>query len=231
MRMIRAIIGKQLKDTLKNKEVLVQFVMFPLLAIIMNTAIHIEGMPDNFFVCLFGVMYIGMAPLTSMASIIAEEKEKNTLRVLMLSNVTPLQYLAGIGGYIWCICMVGATVFCITGKYTGMQAIYFMGTMATGILVSILYGAAIGVGSKNQMAATSITVPVMMIFSFLPMLSMFNDTIKQIARLTYSQQINLLIHQLETGFIVTFENIAVVILNIIIAFITFSYAYKRSGMV
>ena len=107
MRIICAIIEKQLKDTLKNKEVLIQFIMLPLLAVIMNTTIHIEGMPDNFFICLFGVMYVGMAPLTSMAAIIAEEKEKNTLRILMLSNVTPLQYLISIGGYIWLFCMAG----------------------------------------------------------------------------------------------------------------------------
>ena len=231
MRMINAIIGKQLKDTFKNKEVLIQFIMFPLLAIIMNTAIHIEGMPDNFFVCLFGVMYVGMAPLTSMAAIIAEEKEKNTLRVLMLSNVTPLQYLIGIGGYIWCICMLGASIFCVTGKYTGIDAVRFMGIMAVGILVSILYGAAIGVGSKNQMAATSVTVPVMMIFSFLPMLSMFNDTIKQIARLTYSQQVNLLLYQLETDFEVTFENVSVMILNIIIALIIFIKKLKITNFI
>ena len=230
MRIIRAIIGKQLKDTLKNKEVLIQFIMFPLLAIIMNTAIHIEGMPENFFVCLFGVMYVGMAPLTSMAAIIAEEKEKNTLRVLMLSDVTPLQYLTGIGGYIWCICMVGASVFCITGKYAGIHALYIMEIMAVGIFVSILYGAAIGVGSKNQMAATSVTVPVMMIFSFLPMLSTFNDTIRKVARLTYSQQINLFIQRLDTSFEVTFENIIVVILNIIIVFVIFCYSYRRSDL-
>lgn len=231
MRIICTIIRKQLKDTIKNKEVLIQFVMFPLLAIIMNAAVHIEGMPEHFFVCLFGVMYVGMAPLTSMASIIAEEKEKNTLRVLMLSNVTPLQYLAGIGGYIWCICMAGASVLCITGKYAGAQAICFMGIMAVGIFISLLFGAAIGTGSKNQMAAASVTVPVMMIFSFLPMLSMFNDTLEQIARFTYSQQINLLLYRLDTGIFLTFENVAVMVLNIIIGFIIFRHSYERSGLI
>lgn len=73
-----AIIKKQLKDTLKNKTVLIQFIMFPMLTLIMNHTIAIDGMPENFFVNLFATMYIGMAPLTSMAAIIAEEKEKNT---------------------------------------------------------------------------------------------------------------------------------------------------------
>ncbi len=76
MRNVSAIFRKQLKDTLKNKTVLIQFIMFPVLTLIMNNAIRIDGMPENFFVNLFATMYIGMAPLTSMAAIIAEEKEK-----------------------------------------------------------------------------------------------------------------------------------------------------------
>ena len=93
MNNIAAIFKKQLKDTLKNKTVLIQFVMFPVLTLIMNNAIKMQEMPENFFVNLFATMYIGMAPLTSIASIISEEKEKNTLRVLIMSNVKPYEYL------------------------------------------------------------------------------------------------------------------------------------------
>ena len=71
MNNIFAIFKKQLKDTIKNKTVLIQFVMFPVLTVIMNNAVKIEGMPDNFFVNLFAAMFIGMAPLTSIASVIS----------------------------------------------------------------------------------------------------------------------------------------------------------------
>lgn len=60
------------------------------------------------------VMYIGMAPLTSLVSIISEEREKHTLKALFFSDVKAREYLPGIG-----IC------------------------------------------SKTQMKATSVTVPVM----------------------------------------------------------------------
>ena len=75
---IWAILWKELKDTIKNKTILIQFLMFPCMTIIMESAISIEGMPEHFFINLFSSMYIGMAPLTSVASIISEEKEKNT---------------------------------------------------------------------------------------------------------------------------------------------------------
>lgn len=45
---IIAVMKKQLKDTLKNKTVFIQFIMFPVLTIIMNRAITIDGMPENF---------------------------------------------------------------------------------------------------------------------------------------------------------------------------------------
>ena len=64
----------------------------------MTNSVKIEGMPPDFFVNMFAVMYIGMAPLVAMSAIISEEKEKNTLRVLMMADVTPGQYLAGTGG-------------------------------------------------------------------------------------------------------------------------------------
>lgn len=144
MNNIIAIFKKQLKDTSKNKK----FIMFPILTLIMNHAITIDGMAENFFVNLFATMYIGMAPLTSMAAIIAEEKEKNTLRVLMMSNVKPHEYLLGIGSYTWLACMIGAFVICTAGGYKSWEKVTFMGIMAIGILVSLLAGAVIGIWSK-----------------------------------------------------------------------------------
>ena len=104
------IIKKELKDTLKNKTVLIQFVLFPIMTLVMENLIKMEGMPELFFTKLFSIMYIGMAPLTSTASIISEEKDKNTLRVLTMANVKPWEYLLGVGLYVWLICMCGAGV-------------------------------------------------------------------------------------------------------------------------
>lgn len=226
---IVAIFKKQLKDTLKNKTVFIQFAMFPVLTLIMNNAIKIDGMPENFFVNLFATMYIGMAPLTSMASIIAEEKEKNTLRVLMMSNIKPYEYLLGIGSYVWFVCMIGAIIICAAGGYEPQVSIIFMGIMAIGILASLLAGAAIGTWSKTQMMATSVTVPVMMIFSFMPMLSMFNTTIAKIAKFTYSEQISLMLGQI-SNFQLKTETILIIVINMAAAAVLFTIAYKKSGL-
>ncbi len=226
---IIAIFKKQMKDTIKNKTIFIQFIMFPILALIMNNAVKIDGMPENFFVNLFATMYIGMAPLTSITAIIAEEKEKNTLRVLLMSNVKPREYLLGIGIYVWTMCMLGAALLCISANYELKLSLSFMVVMAIGILASLLIGAAIGTWSKTQMAATSITVPIMMVLSFLPMLSIFNTTIAKIAKYIYSQQIHLILNQIGS-LKIELHSICIIVINMGVAAVLFRIAYKKCGL-
>lgn len=226
MKNIVAIFKKQLKDTLRNKAVLIQFVMFPVMTLIMNNSIKMQDMPENFFVNLFATMYIGMAPLTSIASIISEEKEKNTLRVLVMSNVKPYEYLLGIGCYVWFACMIGSIVICTAGRYDMQTSIAFMVIMAIGILTSGLIGAIIGIWSTTQMMATSITVPVMLIFSFTPMLSMFNSTIEKMARIIYSEQISRMLNQINS-LQLNAGNIGVIVVNMLIAAVMFVVIFRK----
>ncbi len=226
MRHIVAILWKQMKDTFKNKAILIQFLMFPVMTIIMENAMKIDNMPKHFFANLFAVMYIGMAPLTSMSAIISEEKEKNTLRVLHMSNVKATEYFVGNALYIWSLCMLGSVVIGLAGGYQGEVLIKFMLVMAVGHLISTMLGATIGAFSKNQMMATGISVPVMMVFSFLPMLSMFNATIKSVAKVFYSQQLNLLIGSVQDLKIET-ECIVVMGINVVLIGGAFALAYGR----
>ena len=227
MHNISVIIKKQLKDTLKNKTVLIQFVMFPVLTLIFENAINIPDMPELFFTKLFSVMYMGMAPLVAVASVIAEEKEKNTLRVLTMANVKAWEYLAEIGIYVWTICMAGAGVMATTLSSGDIP--FYLGVMAAGFIISIAIGACIGIIASNQMAATSLSLPVMLIFSFMPMLAMFNDKIEKIAGIFYTQQIRELLGNMTFDGIKT-ETMLVVAVNALLALSLFFAAFKRKGL-
>ena len=226
MNHVRAILWKQIKDTLKNKETLIQFVMFPVITVIMENAIHIEGMPEHYFANLFAVMYMGMAPLTSIAAVIAEEKEKNTLRVLRLSNVKALEYLLGNAIYIWSVCMLGSLVIGVAGGYRGTTLLTFMVIMALGHLCSLLVGASLGVISKSQMQATSLSVPVMLVFAFLPMLSAFNEGIAKVAKFVFSQQFYMMVNNLPEVE-VTLESGLILGGNVNVILGLFLWAYKK----
>lgn len=229
MRNICAVFLKQINETFKNKTILIQFVLFPAFALIMENAIKLQDMPEHFFVKLFSVMFVGMAPLTCMSSILSEEKEKNTLRALLMSNVKPVQYLLGVGSYLWLMCMAGSVVFALCGQYRGKELVAFLLIMAAGILLSILVGAAIGVFSRNQMTATSITIPVMMVFSFLPMIATFNEKIAKFAKVTYSQQISMLINNIN-DVTIEMKNVVILLANMLVAIVLFLLAFYRKGL-
>lgn len=224
---IWAILWKELKDTIKNKTILIQFLMFPCMTIIMESAISIEGMPEHFFINLFSSMYIGMAPLTSVASIISEEKEKNILRVLQMSNVKAFEYLISNAIYVVSVCMVGSLVMGLSGGYRGKELLILLVVMLVGHLISTIVGATIGVASENQMMATSLTVPIMMIFSFLPMLSMFNESIMKIAKYIFTQQLFLLINNISC-LQVNVETVLTLGINFVLVFAVFVGVYRKS---
>jgi len=227
MQNVLVIFKKQLRDTLKNKMILIQFVMFPVLTLIMENCITIKDMPEHFFTKLFAVMYIGMAPLVSASSVIAEEKEKDTLRVLMHANIKPWQYLAGVGAYIWSICMIGALLMA-TGLPSD-ERIFFMCVMAIGFVISIVAGACVGIFAKNQMTATSVVMPVMLVLSFAPMLAMFNDIIKKGATVFYTQQLRLVFDEM-TWSAFSGKSVMIICINALLFVLLFAVLYRKKGL-
>ena len=226
MRNIFAIMKKQLKETLKNKPVLIQFIIFPVMAVIMAKFVEVPGMSPTYFVKMFAGMFVGMSPLVATSSILSEEKDQGTLRVLFMSNVTSAEYLLAIGSYVFLLSMAGAGVMCLAGGYTGFDALEFLIILAVGILTSILIGAAIGAFSKNQMVATSIMTPLMMVFAFVPMIGNFNEQVQKVSKVLYSGQIDYLIGNIEGNESMIFS-LLIILINAIIALALFALAYRN----
>lgn len=226
MKNILTIIKKQIKDTVKNKPVLIQFLMFPVMTLVFENAIDVD-MPELFFTKMFSSMYVGMAPLVAAASIISEEKEKNTLRVLMMAGVRPFEYLIGVSAYIWILCMAGSAV--MATSLPSRDIPFFMAMMGAGCIISIFIGACIGIFAKNQMVTSSLMVPVMLILSFSPMLAMFNDKIEKAARFVFTQQIKVAVDGM------SFESagrfgMGVLFANAALALVLFFAAFRKKGL-
>ena len=234
MRKVRTIFLKQIKDTIKNRAIFIQFVLFPVMAVIMEKAIEITDMPEHFFVLLFSTMYIGMAPLTCISVIISEEKETGTLGMLRMSDVRGWEYFTGIGVCVFVLCMAGSLVFVWVGEYRGWRMVAFLSVLAVGMLISMMVGAIIGLISKNQMSATSVAVPVTMVFAFLPMLSLFNEKIREIARFVYSYQIQDALGRIGEldGMkeVVREGNVEILGVNLLIAAVLFGVVYKKGNV-
>ena len=229
MKNIAAVFLKQLSETLKNKTTLIQFVMLPLMAIIMENLVKLEDMPEHFFALMFAPMFIGMAPLTCMSSIISEEKEQNTLRVLVMSNVRPFQYLSGTGVYVFIMCLAGIGVFGALSGCEDADLLIFTGILCAGTLISIIVGAVIGIACRDQMSAVSVTVPVMCVFSFLPMIAQFNESVKTVAGFTYSGQISFLLRTNGAWDADAFS-VTVLAVNFVAAAALFIAVYRKKGV-
>ena len=106
---------------------------------------------------------------------------------------------------------------------------FYLGIMAAGLVISVVIGACIGVFSANQMSATSLFVPVMMVFSFSPMLAMFNDKIEKVARIFYTQQLRVLMNQMSFEGIKT-ESILILAVNAVLALALFFVAFRKKGL-
>ncbi|MDQ0362036.1 ABC transporter permease [Breznakia pachnodae] len=220
---INAIIYKQVQDTLKNKSILIQFVMFPVMASILTFSAKDFGLEPSFFVNMFAAMYVTMAPIIVVSTIVSEDKEKGALQMLRMSNVKPFEYLVGVALYVFVLCAIGLLFMAIVGGYTSNGMIVFLLANMAGLIISILIGSIIGLLSPNQSASSGLSVPAMLIFSFLPMLSMFNSSIHNFSKYIYSQQVSDIISTLE----VNVTNIITLVINFVIVLVLYLIVYKK----
>lgn len=226
MRIISGIFEKQVKDILKNIQVLVLFLVFPIVALVMTNAIPEEMGQSTFFISIFASMHFVFTPLVAVVSIIAEEKEKGTLRTLIMSNVKPLDYLISIGGCMFVCTAISGLSFALIGGYTGERLVNFIIAMVIGSSCSIILGLTLGGFSKNTAAANALAVPIGMIFGFLPMIAAFNDIVMKISKFTYGQQVSNLIAS--TSLDISLSSALIILANLFIIFIAFVFVFRKN---
>ena len=228
---IKAVFIKQLRDTFKNRVTLIQYFIFPMISIVLTDLIakNEESIPDNYFAILFATMFAGMIPTMNIVNIITEEKETNTLRVLVMSNVSAPDYLIGISAFVMILCEICVSIIALVGGFAGNELFKFVGLITIGILISMTFGAAIGILCENQMSGSSIVIPFSLIFSFLPMLSNFNEHIKKGSKFIYTQQINTLINDLPQVDL-SIERLLIIVVNFIAFLSLFTFAFRKKGI-
>ncbi len=224
---IGAVFVKQCKDILKNTQVLVLFFVYPLVAAVMTTSVGDQLGQTDFFISIFATMHAVFTPVVVTASIISEEKEKNTLRVLILSGIRPVEYLLGIGGFVFFCTMLTGSSYLAMGSYDVKSGAAFMLCMAIGCICSIVLGLAIGGFANNSMGANALAVPISMVISFLPMIAYFNETIGKVSKYIYGQQIGNFMRS-PSDYHLTGETISVVAINFLLCLVAFILVFRHN---
>lgn len=230
MRIILGIFEKQAKDLLKNLQVLILFFVYPIVALIMTSAMSgsIDFNYGTFFIATFATMHSIFSPIVATVSIISEEKEKNTLRALIMSNVKPTDYLISVGGFVFICTMLTGLIFLLADAFSLETILRFLLSMSIGTICSIILGLSIGAYSKNMATANAISVPIGMIFAFLPMLASFNEKIANFSKFTYGYQISKLISS--DSLIIAFTDWMAILVNLIVFIFMFIIVFKRNKL-
>lgn len=224
---IGAVFFKQCKDIIKNTQVLVLFIVYPLVAVVMTTSVGEQLGQTDFFISIFATMHAVFTPVVVTSSIISEEKEKNTLRVLIMSGIRPFEYLASIGGFVFFCTMLTGSSYLMMGQYDIKTGAAVMLCMGIGSVCSIVLGLTIGGFADNMMGANAIAVPVSMVISFLPMIAYFNEPIRKVSKYVYGQQIGNFL-QNPAGYSLNAETILVSAVNFLLCLVAFIFVFRHN---
>ncbi len=163
---ITAVFLKEIEDIRRNPNILVLYALPVLLTLLWNNIM--PGMPPGMglsFGLLFLVVMVGMYVPSMM---IAEEKEKKTIEVLLLSPATPAEVIIGKGFLtLLSIILVAIFLMLITGfQLQGLFTI-LLATVLTSIF-AIFVGMIVGLLAKNQMSTGVVGMPVYLLLLIIP---------------------------------------------------------------
>jgi ABC-2 type transport system permease protein len=234
---IRVLLKKEVKSLLTNWNIL-SICLVPVLFSFIYTNVFngveiSEGISkyEILYICL-DINIITIAGFM-IAILIAEEKEKNTLRTLMLSGVSQLDFLTGKVIITFLITeILNVLIFFIIG----IDSIYlgeFILITSLLLIIMIEIGATVGISVKNQMAAGTVGTPIFIIFLIVPIFSSFSKSVEYVAGILPNYNMDIIFRKMFSGGtigIADAKNIVVIIVWIIASGIIFMQTYNRIGL-
>lgn len=162
MKRVNAIFQKDLKDFSRNLSVSV-VTFLPLFIAAIYSRMGVDTMQAHYMI--FNMTFAMIATYVQCC-LIAEEKEKNTLRGLMLSPASTTEILGGKSLLSFVLTMVILLLSAMLAGYNPPN----IGVIAAAFVLSSLFyiaiGTLLGLWAKSVMESSVIVLPVLGIFSF-----------------------------------------------------------------
>lgn len=233
MRRVNALIKKEVRDFSKNINGLFMCIMPIILSLIFSSLSGgLEQLKEyNMNVSLNSNLMLVSGFTISM--LIAEEKEKNTLRTLMLAAVSPLEFLIG---KVFITLMISIGINILTYFIMGMKLFYigpFILITTLVVICFIEFGAVVGILAENQMSTGTIGIPFFMALFLISTLAKINDIFVTVANFLPNYNMQVLLNRIFTNEPININfayNIAVILVWIIIGAVIFAYAYKKKKL-
>lgn len=233
LRKWKALFKKDLSDYLKNPAMFISN-LIPLMFVVLYNIPPLDvGGDKSLFILTVGMLLNScMCAILVPSTSIAEEKEKFTLRTLILSNVSAAEFFLSKISTGIVITMVGnLLVFLLTKTALANLPAYLLFTLL-GTICLVMVSAVIGAVCRDQMSTSILQVPIMLLL-LIP--SMFSGAVKLFRYISYLSPIDASLHlyyntvngELFTG--KSALRFCIIVVWIIGASLLFSFIYKKRG--
>lgn len=211
MNNIKAVFIKQATSLVKVPIMLVQGVVFLIIAVVMNFLLNEPEEYDCYvcvpaYVCevcqarederfslpipsgisMFAVIFVGLALVGSASAMVSEDKTTMNLRFMAMADVRPWQYLLATLGSMIIAVSAMLSLFALAGGYFGMDFVRYMALGVSGGLVSVLFGITIGLSRFPLLA-----MPISIMLGLGPGFANANEALANVLRFTFIQQVNI----------------------------------------
>ncbi|MED1104064.1 ABC transporter permease [Bacillus paramycoides] len=230
MRRFSAIFRKEVQDFKTNSQSLIMMAMPIFFAIIYSRSDNFREVGASTLITMTLVLVGGFI----QAMLIAEEKEKSTLRVLMLSPASSIEVLIGkssLTGIITvAICFINLLIL---GKLEGNIALLLF-IFALGMLIFTLIGTCIGLIAQNVPQTSTIGLPILMVFLIGDFIAGFvkNEVVTKIVEYLPTRHIGLAISSVIKGedFSAITSNLLNITIWLVAVLVITLFVYRKKQM-
>ena len=224
---VNAIFQKDFKDFSRNMAVSI-VIFLPLILAAVYGRMGLDSIQVHF---LNINMTFAMVGTYVQCCLIAEEKEKNTLRGLMLSPASTLEILGGKSLLSFVLTIVVAFLCAFLSEYRPANIVI----VAIAIIISAIFfiglGTLLGLIAKSVMESSVIVLPVIVIFTMGSYVTVWAEKYPLLQVVEYLPNIQLI--ELATkieegaGFGAIFSNLAVMVVWVVVVYILTAIVYKK----
>ncbi|MEJ8777151.1 ABC transporter permease [Pseudogracilibacillus sp. ICA-222130] len=227
MKRVKAIFMKDYKEFSRNMSISIVILMTPLLSLFYGKVG--ENTIDSYYF-IFNMTFVMVATYVQ-SCLIAEEREKNTLRALILSPANVQEILLGKSLFTFSTTFFTMMVCIILIDYRPANISIITVAMLLSTLFYIALGTFIGLFAKSVMEASVYSFPAIGIFTVGTFIRLFSEQYPMLKIAHYLPNIQLIDIALKVeagkGFVNVLPELGVILLWSIVAMIVTVIVYKK----
>jgi ABC-2 type transport system permease protein len=227
---IYAIFQKDMKDLSKNLFVS-SIIILPILMAFLYGSMG-EATIDLHYM----IINLTLASVTAFiqCAVIAEEKEKHTLRGLMLSPASVAEILGGKSLVSFILTVVTLVICMMITGYEPSNMLIIAVALVVSMLFYLALGTILGLLSRTVVEASVIILPVIFLFGFGSMLMLLVEKVPALSFIEYLPNIQLIeiAYDVEAGlgFGDVWVNLVVLLAWAVVATLATAFVYKKKEM-